>query len=143
MIICQAKIKTHFQIAGSLWCLIGLWLILRALLFIPFKALCFLYPCLGFIFGYFIFCKMFIKIVQKNISRIKEKEPRCFFAFQSIKSYFIVAIMITLGIIIRRLGVDKKIISFIYASVGISLVKSSFIYFKEIRRYNNGNFTAN
>ncbi|MDQ7032913.1 MAG: hypothetical protein Q9M37_09415 [Desulfonauticus sp.] len=107
-------------------------LMIKAVLFsCPISGSSFISLMLGTSFGFFVFSKLFARIVAKNISRIHQKQPACIFAFQSVKSYLIIAFMITLGITIRHFYPNKIALGFIYSAVGISLLKSSFIYFGE------------
>jgi len=131
---CQVNISTHFKIAATLWILVGCMLLFRGLLFIyPLPLWHFGFYLLGLITGYFWFARLFARIVYKNISRLEKQRPKSIWAFQSGKSYLIIAFMISLGITLRRLGVNKTLLAFIYANVGISLLKASQIYFKKLK----------
>ncbi|KPK33480.1 MAG: hypothetical protein AMK70_09425 [Nitrospira bacterium SG8_35_1] len=71
----------------------------------------------------------FLKIVNRNIDRIVAKPSKvCIFAFQPWKSYFIVIIMITLGIFLRSSPVPKKYLSIIYSGFGGAMILSSLKY---------------
>lgn len=124
--------------AGVIWALVGLLLIIRGIL--NFKILdiySFLITIIAFLMGYLKARFIFYKIISKNIIRIKqlapEKEKICIFAFQAIQSYFIVVLMILLGLLLRSSPLNTNILSFIYILIGFALFMSSIKYFKSVR----------
>jgi hypothetical protein len=81
----------------------------------------------------------FLKLVDKNITRIAAKEGKvCVFAFQPWKSYLIIAIMIGMGIALRHSALPKPYLSIIYLGFGGAMMLSSLryyrIFFKLIRK---------
>ena len=76
------------------------------------------------------------RLAQKNIERIQllspQKEKICIFAFQAIKSYLIVLIMIGLGILLRYLNIPKSWLSLVYLTIGTALTLSSLKYFSKL-----------
>lgn len=73
----------------------------------------------------------FLRIVNRNIDRIHTlKDKICIFAFQPMKSYLIVIIMITIGIILRHSSIPKHYLSVIYIGFGGAMLLSSIRYFR-------------
>ncbi len=133
-----AKRKTLVLIAGALWSLVGLWLIITALRWlIPLPEFYpILWPTIGIIFGVIIYRFGFSKLVTINISRIFSQSPGkekvCIFSFQNTKSYVIIIAMIVLGYILRHLPVAKIYIVPIYTAIGLALLLSSLIYYRRL-----------
>ena len=74
----------------------------------------------------------FSRIVKKNIQRISGlPETPCAFAFQEVKSYFLIVFMIALGSFLRHSAlVPRFILSFIYITIGLSLFVASLKYYR-------------
>ncbi len=71
----------------------------------------------------------FVKLANKNIQRIMAKEGKvCIFGFQPWKSYFIILIMISMGIILRQSSIPKTYLSIIYMGFGGAMLLSSIRY---------------
>jgi hypothetical protein len=71
----------------------------------------------------------FSRIVKHNIERILSlKEKICIFAFQPLKSYIIVVIMITMGFLLRHSPIPKPYLSVIYIGFGGAMFLSSLRY---------------
>ena len=71
----------------------------------------------------------FVKLANKNIKRIMAKEGKvCIFGFQPWKSYFIILIMISFGIILRQSSIPKPYLSIIYMGFGGAMFLSSIRY---------------
>lgn len=85
----------------------------------------------------------FLRIVDKNLARILPlDEKRCIFSFMPWKSYLIIPVMITMGIILRHSPIPKEYLAIVYAGIGLALILSSVryvrVYLKEIRGYRTG-----
>jgi len=81
----------------------------------------------------------FLKIVNINIKRILQtSETKCLFSFIPLRSYLIIAVMITLGAILRHSVIQKQYLSILYIGIGLALILSSVrymrIFFREIRK---------
>lgn len=75
----------------------------------------------------------FSKIVDKNLIRINKIEKKyCLFGFMSWKSYLIIIVMITMGIILRHSSVPREWLSVVYVGIGTALVLSSLRYFRNL-----------
>ena len=73
----------------------------------------------------------FLKIVDKNLGRILPMEgKRCVFSFMPWKSYLLVALMVTMGGVLRHSPLPKKYLSVLYIGIGLSLILSSVRYLK-------------
>ncbi len=72
----------------------------------------------------------FNNIAEKNINRIKQYDKKiCLFAFQNIRSYFLIIIMIFLGILLKSASyIPDKLLSLIYISIGSGLFIASYRY---------------
>jgi hypothetical protein len=74
-------------------------------------------------------------IAQKNIRRLRQLPDRgCLFAFQAWKSYLIILIMITLGILLRQSPIPRHVLAVVYTAIGGALFLSSFYYYRHLVR---------
>ncbi len=77
----------------------------------------------------------FSGIAKKNIDRIcLLPEKGCIFAFQAWKSYLIIVVMITLGIILRHSTIPKHYLAIVYTTIGGALLLSSLHYYRKLWR---------
>jgi hypothetical protein len=77
----------------------------------------------------------FSGIARKNIDRIfLLPEKGCIFAFQAWKSYLIIVVMITLGIILRHSPIPKHYLAIVYTTIGGALLLSSLHYYRRLWR---------
>jgi hypothetical protein len=79
----------------------------------------------------------FSKLARKNIQRIRSLPGRrvCLFAFQAWTSYPLVALMIALGIYLRRYSdFPKPLLAVLYLGIGSALFAASLHYFAHIAR---------
>jgi len=73
----------------------------------------------------------FLRVVDRNLGRIgKLGEQTCAFAFMSWKSYLLVAVMVGMGIALRRSGLPRSILSVLYIGIGSALILSSVRYMR-------------
>ncbi|HTR80355.1 MAG TPA: hypothetical protein VMM58_01915 [Bacteroidota bacterium] len=72
----------------------------------------------------------FSKIVKRNIDRITAMPARAqFFAFTPVRGYFMIALMVTIGITLRNSSIPKSyLIVPYYAMGGVLLVGSAQFY---------------
>jgi len=65
-------------------------------------------------------------------------EKKGLFAFITGKSYLIIAVMITMGIVLRHSAIPKQYLAILYIGIGLGLILSSVryirIFIREIRR---------
>ena len=131
-----ASRRTLVLVAGLVWSAVGLVLIAVA---IGWAARAdgpsFIYPLAGVIAGWVVYRFGFSKLAKKNRRRIFEqapgKEKVCVFAFQNIRSYFIIVIMMAMGYTLRHLPIEKIYLSPIYMAIGVGLFLSSLGYYQE------------
>lgn len=89
---------------------------------------------------YIFFNFIFKKMVKKHRDRIfnKAKEKLCAFSFFDVKSYLIMAFMMTLGISIRSMEFINPIYwSPVYVGIGSALFLAGLLFFKEWLTWNN------
>ena len=122
-------------IAGFMWIAVGVmlssfatrWLIAYG------KSLALLYAAVGLGLSLVIHHYGFLRIVDKNLGRISKMEgKRCAFSFITWRSYIIVAMMITMGIMLRHSAIPKQYLSILYIGIGMALILSSIRYFKNL-----------
>jgi hypothetical protein len=87
--------------------------------------------------GYAIYRFGFSHIAHRNLVRIYAQAPQkdkvCVFAFQNIRSYFLVVIMMALGYGLRHSGIPKTYLAPIYIAIGLALALSSLLYYNRLR----------
>jgi hypothetical protein len=133
-----ARRETLVLIAGIVWSMVGLALASVAvawLLSLPHQAVI---PALsGAVGGYVIYRFGFSHLVRKNLVRIYAQAPQkdkvCVFAFQNIRSYFLIVIMMSLGYVLRHSGIPKTYLAPIYIAIGLALALSSLLYYNRLR----------
>jgi len=84
------------------------------------------------VFGALFYLFLFSKISSKHIKRIfqHKSEKPCIFAFFNIKSYVLMSIMITGGIMIKKYEVlSPEYLPVLYVSMGIPLFMSSLRFY--------------
>jgi hypothetical protein len=135
MTIYKPEVPSHFLLflAGSVWVLVGI-----TLLFIAFSWLSTasnisirLFMISGVILALLVHHYGFLKIADSNLNRILlMNKQSCLFAFISWKNYLIIAVMITIGTILRHSVVPKQYLAVLYTGIGLALVLSSVRYFR-------------
>ena len=133
--------RTLLFIAGCAWTIAGGILISRALYtLIGINHLLWLDLLIGVALGIPFYLLLFSRISKKHIIRIKtlEIENPCFFSFFNLRSYFMMAIMISGGITMRKSGlINQEIIYTFFLTMGIPLLVSAARFFINWSRYNN------
>jgi len=87
---------------------------------------------IGFAIYLPFFSFVFFKVLRKHCRRIinKSKEWNCIFSFFDLKSYLIMAFMITLGILSRHfLSLPPLFMASFFFGLSFSLFTSAFYYF--------------
>jgi len=125
--------RTLLLIAGCVWTLAGGILITRGLIkLIDSNHFLLLEIILGIVFGIGFYLLLFARISSKHINRIlliKIEDP-CFFSFFNFRSYFMMAIMITGGITLRKLNViNPDILYNFFLAMGLPLLISAYRFF--------------
>lgn len=120
-------------LSGITWSAVGIFLCKRSILWLSQTAGIgdIMLGAAGIILSLLIHHLGFLKIVNHNIERILLMERKvCIFAFQAWKSYLIIAIMIAMGIILRRSQIPTNYISVIYIGFGGAMILSSIRYYR-------------
>jgi hypothetical protein len=112
-----------WMFAGSMLLFKGFFLIGQIKHYLWFKSF------IAFVGGIMFYIVLFSKISLKHTKRIinLEIDHPCAFSFFNYKSYILMAIMITLGILLRRSGLlETQYLCVFYLIMGIPLFISGF-----------------
>ena len=126
-------------VAALVWTFAGSMLLIRGELMIPNDEQLVWLKLLGSLVGgicFFVF--LFSKISLKHSRRIinMEEQRPCLFSFFNFKSYLMMTLMISMGILLRKTGiVPLSYLSFFYILMGIPLLMSSFRFYYYGFRY--------
>ena len=126
-------------LAGITWIFVGLMLLFLALSWLSTlsKIDVYLYSGAGMFLALLVHHFGFLRIVDKNLKRILQMdERRCFFTFISWKSYLIIAVMVTMGALVRHSMIPKKYLAVLYIGIGLALILSSVRYIRVFYREN-------
>lgn len=127
--------NTLRYVAAFVWAAAGLILLARAIpwLLVPGLATVTAGVC-GLGLGVLKSRLVFIPMAARNVERINalspHKERVCVFAFQAMRSYLVIAAMITLGILLRHSSLPRPVLAGIYSAIGIALLLASARYLK-------------
>ena len=73
-------------------------------------------------------------LVHKNVARIYELSPHkskiCIFAFQSLRSYLMVILMVFAGLLLRLTGLPLTVMIAVYSAIGAALLLGGITYFR-------------
>jgi hypothetical protein len=133
-----ARRETLVLVAGIVWSVVGLMLVSVAVSWIAQSNSSAVLPaCGGMVGGYLIYWFAFSHLARKNLARIYAQSPQknkvCVFAFQNIRSYFLVVIMMTMGYGMRHSGIPKIDLAPFYIAIGVALMLSSLLYYNRLR----------
>jgi hypothetical protein len=119
--------------AALLWGAAGLMLCGRAYGWLIHEPLSTALPLAlaGIASGVVIYRVKFSRIAARNVKRIENLSERAsIFAFQSPLTYLLIALMIGLGIELRRSSIPKPYLAVLYIGIGLGLLLSSGDYFQ-------------
>ena len=122
-------------LAGLLWLSTGFLLISFGYrwLVVSSSRYVILYALAGIFAGIIIHYFGFLRLVKKNLARIKNIEGKyCAFGFMSWKSYLIIIVMMSMGIMLRHSAIPREYLSVLYLGIGLALALSSVKYFRSI-----------
>ncbi len=128
-------IPFHYLITAAMWIYVGQILISYGIVWFEEEITKFLwlFILVSVIAVLSIFKFGFLKIVYKNIKRLQQKRDKiCIFAFMEWKSYIIMVIMMTMGIMLRTFIGPNEYLGIMYIGIGGGLLLSGLIYFKPI-----------
>ncbi len=120
-------------LSGLLWVLVGTMLLSLSYTWLKASLSTNVIPFVGagIAAGLLIHHFGFLKIVDKNLGRLLPMEgKKCVFSFMPWKSYILVAVMVTMGILLRRSSIPKTYLSVLYIGIGLSLILSSIRYLR-------------
>lgn len=131
----KPAVKTRYLIliSGLVWVAIGIMLNVMAFIWLHDFHIerTWIYITGGILMALVIHHFGFLRIVDRNLGRIKSlKAETCVFAFMSWKSYLLVIIMITMGILLRHSPLPRNLLSVIYIGIGFALILSSIRYLR-------------
>ena len=124
-------------LSGALWAAIGFFLCSLTVAWLqPLSTVQMTLLVLsGLVLAYLIYRFGFSGFALHNIDRIQAipHQKVCIFAFQKWTSYPLVAVMISLGIFLRKYShIPKPWLAVLYIGIGGSLFLASFHYFRAI-----------
>ena len=127
-------------VAGFAWTIAGGMLISRALMALQaMDHYLWLEILAGLALGIVFYLALFARISKKHITRITliTIDNPCFFSFFNLRSYILMAIMITAGITFRKLDIiNREILYTFYLTMGIPLLVSAIRFFSAWIRHN-------
>jgi hypothetical protein len=125
--------RTLLFIAGCAWTFAGGMLISRSLLELwTIGHYLWLEFLIGISLGSLFYLVLFARISKKHVTRIIliTIDNPCFFSFFNFRSYIMMTIMITTGIVLRRLDIiNHQILYTFYLTMGIPLLVSAIRFF--------------
>ena len=119
--------------AGLLWIGVGIMLDALAYSWLRGENPGFSYPAaaIGFLAALLIHHFGFLRVVDKNLARILPMEGRrCLFAFMPWKSYILILVMFSGGLLLRLSPLPKKYLAVLYMAIGTALILSSIRYLR-------------
>jgi hypothetical protein len=130
--------RSLLLIAGCVWTMAGGILISRALL--ELKSIHhYLWAeiLIGIAFGTLFYLILFARISKKHITRITliTIDNPCFFSFFNFRSYIMMTVMISTGILLRKLDIiNHEILYTFYLTMGVPLLASAFRFFSRWKK---------
>ena len=122
-------------IAGLAWSSIGLFLNVTALAWLPplSNSNTPILLGIGLLLALALGILGFSLLAKKNIQRIQRlPEKACVFAFQEWISYPLIAVMITMGILLRNSAIPKTLLAPMYIGIGGGLIIASLHYYRTV-----------
>jgi hypothetical protein len=130
--------RSLLLVAGCAWTMAGGILISRALLELwSIHHYIWMEILTGILLGTIFYMVLFARISKKHITRITliTIDNPCFFSFFDFRSYIMMAIMITGGIVLRKMDIiNHEILYTFYLTMGIPLLVSAFRFFSRYRK---------
>jgi hypothetical protein len=133
LIKCKPAVKKEYLImfAGVMWWSVGVMLIVFASTWLSRYAGTdkFYFYGAGFLVALPIHHFGFLRLADKNINRLLALTGKnCLFSFITLKSYFIIIIMVAMGIFLRHSAIPKQYLSIVYNGIGLGLFLSGIRY---------------
>lgn len=123
--------------AGGMWSAVGLLLGSYAVRWwmasTPWFILILVF--VGVILAITAYFTQFRKLARKNIARIKGFNNKvCIFAFQAVKGYLIIVVMMAGGVLLKHSSIPKEYLAIVYCAIGGALFLSSTEYYVHFLR---------
>lgn len=133
-----AKREVLVLLAGIVWSGVGLGLMIAAIGWLTGSGgRIAITLAVAILAGTAIYHFGFSRLAVKNLDRIYTQSPGkdkiCVFAFQNIRAYFIVIIMMAMGYTLRHLPIEKIILAPVYMAIGLGLFLSSLRYYQRLK----------
>jgi hypothetical protein len=123
-----------YALAGMLWTVAGALLCIRAFIWLevfPF-ATKFALESVSVVLAIATYFLMFSSLVEKNVNRIRKLPDRaCMFAFTAWRGYFMIALMMAIGITLRSTSIQKYYLSIPYSAMGGTLLIGSIGFYRQ------------
>ena len=119
--------------AGIIWVGVGIMLLVLAFSWLEADAgsNIYLFGGVGLVLALLVHHFGFLRIVDKNLKRIIPMTgKKCVFSFITWKSYLLIIVMMTMGIMLRHSSIPKPYLAIIYTAIGLALILSSFRYMR-------------
>lgn len=135
----RPAVHKHWLVFASaaMWSGVGLRLSLLAFGWLqpfPLKETVLL-SSVGFMLALFIYLFGFSRLAERNIARIESMSGEvCIFAFQKWSSYVLVAVMMTLGMLMRHSAFPRSLLAAMYTGIGLALFLASLHYYVYLAR---------
>jgi hypothetical protein len=129
--------RVLLAISGAMWIGVGAMLLAFAVTWLRPAPLRLALPLAagGFLAALAIHHFGFLRLVDRNLVRIAALgDGTCVFAFMAWKSYLMVAVMVTMGIMLRRSVIPKPYLAVLYTGIGLALALSSLRYMRHALR---------
>lgn len=122
-------------IAAFAWTLAAGILLSKAITFLNYEEeYLVIYLFLSLIGGLLFYYFLFSKIATRHLKRLTSfrKERYCVFSFFSVRSYLLMILMISLGIVLRKSAlIEVGHLAFLYLMMGVPLLLSAFRFYRE------------
>lgn len=125
-------------VAAFVWLIAGGFLLFRGIRTMPVGDWALWKAATAVIGGLSFFWILFLRISTKYIHRISSLEilRPCVFSFFDLRSYLMMGLMITMGVIVRELHlVNSVVISYFFITMAIPLVISAIRFFLAWKKY--------
>ncbi len=123
-----------FALVGALWAAAGIVLCTRAAIWLDILSLSteFMLGALSAGCAAGAYALFFSRIVRQNIARITVlPDPVCMFAFAPWRGYFMIAVMMTIGFMLRTTPIPKYYLAVPYATMGVILLIGSVSFYRQ------------
>ncbi|HLN22259.1 MAG TPA: hypothetical protein VK213_14285 [Bacteroidales bacterium] len=130
--------RTLFLIAAFAWTFAGIMLLIRGSLVFykspSWPILTLVSLCAGLLMYVILFSRISMKLISRIVSM--PDEDHCLFSFFSIRSYLMMVIMISAGIIVRHSSlISREYLATVYNTMATPLLLSAVRFYSSFRNY--------